>query len=114
MGDTIINPGALRNLYVSHVNSVTPGGLCSPNPSVAISRSNQCIYFCTGTWSAAVCSEGAANGYSQDITAVTSVVLTHNLSTRNLVVACYNSSEQLVEPDQVQISSSPPYDVTVS
>lgn len=56
---------------------------------------------------------GAAN-YSQSFTAATSVSLTHNLGSSNVVVACYNGSDQLIVPNSITVASSSAVTVTFS
>ena len=56
---------------------------------------------------------GAAN-YSQSFTSATSVSLTHNLGSSNVVVACYNGSDQLIVPNSITVASSSAVTVTFS
>lgn len=56
---------------------------------------------------------GAPN-YSQSFTSQTSVSLTHSLGSSNIVVACYNGSDQYIEPNSITINSSSAATVTFS
>lgn len=66
-----------------------------------------------GTGSGSGSSVSQAN-YSQSFTSQTSVSLTHNLGTSNLLVKCYDTSNVEVAPDTTTIGGSAPYDVTVT
>lgn len=62
-----------------------------------------------GTW--ADVGAGAPN-YSQSFTAQTSVTLTHNAGTTNVLVSCYNSSNVEIIPQSVTLTSANVVDVT--
>ena len=65
----------------------------------------------------AACGSGGGGGtanYSQSFTSQTSVVLTHGHGTPNLIVTCYNASEQEIGTNPPTIGSGPAYDVTVT
>lgn len=82
-----------------------PGG-CSSGEMFYLSNATPGynLYYCTGanTWTPAGAS---APNYSQTFTAQTSVVLTHNLGTSNVVVECYDASNIEVLYSTIAISN---------
>lgn len=50
--------------------------------------------------------------YSQSFTSVTSVAITHNAATSNVVVSCYNASEQEIVPQSVVVTNTNTVTVT--
>lgn len=56
----------------------------------------------------------AGSNYSQSFTTQTSVTLAHLLGTSNLMTACYDSSDVMIEPASVTIGGGPNFDVTVT
>lgn len=59
-------------------------------------------------------SSGGGGGYSQSFSSQTSVTITHNLGTRNLVLNCLDGSDNVIQPNGASIGTSAPYDVTVT
>jgi hypothetical protein len=57
---------------------------------------------------------GGAPNYSQAFTAQTSVALTHGLGTPNLILACFDGSDNHLEPSGWTIAGAAPYAITVS
>jgi len=81
--------------------------------------SGQKLLVCEGTsgWVAAGgggtgAGSGAPN-YTQSFTAQTSVTLTHNLGTKNLIVSCYDTTDIVIGPDSIDIDAADPWDVVV-
>lgn len=63
------------------------------------------------------CGSGGGGGvpnYSQSFTSQTSVTLTHNLGTRNVLVQCFDGSNNLIVPSGITISDSNDVAVTFS
>lgn len=56
------------------------------------------------TTAGAPCSTGSANP-SQSFTSQTSVTFTHNLNSMNVLIACYDGSNVLIEPNSLTLSS---------
>ena len=54
----------------------------------------------------------SAANYSQSFTSVTSVAITHNAATSNVVVSCYNASEQEIVPQSVVVTNTNTVTVT--
>ncbi len=59
-------------------------------------------------------SGGGRANYSQAFTSQTAVTLTHNLATQNVLVVCYDSSDQQIGADDVTIGASDPWNTTVN
>lgn len=57
-------------------------------------------------WAPGTISGGGAPNYSQSFTNQTSVTLTHNANTTNVLVSCYNSSDVAIIPQSVTVASA--------
>ena len=60
---------------------------------------------------------GSASGapnYTQSFTSETSVTLTHALGTKNVLVACYDSTDLAIGPDGIDINPTDPWAVVVT
>ena len=107
----------LKKDFVTFLGAApTIGAACAPSPSATLDLTAGRLYKCpAGAWELVPGGGGGeASTYSEDFSAVTSVTLVHGLSSQNLLVECYDSSEHKVEPDQIGIGPSTPYSVTVT
>ena len=115
--DTIISWPNLKKTFV-HFVSTDPavGSACAPSPAVAVSRASGCAFECSGTWSALPCGSTVTPpaNYSQSFSEATVVTLTHGFDTKNLLIACFDATDKLVEPDTVTIGETSPFNVTVT
>jgi len=56
----------------------------------------------------------AASNYTQSFTTQTSVTLTHNLGTKNIIVACYDATDIFIAPHRIDIGAADPWDTVVT
>jgi len=97
------------------------GAACA-RASVCLNRSAGAIYICNSTnvWQLIAGGDGGtsppaegAYNYSQAFTDETSLSLTHNLGTPNVLVSCYDTNDVQILPDTVDIDPGDPWNVTV-
>ena len=58
--------------------------------------------------------DGSGSNYTQAFTTQTSVSITHNLGTDNLVMDCYDTNDQHIQPDTYTIGASDPWNIAVT
>lgn len=70
------------------------------------------------TFSESISGRCVVNGlnanYSQSFTSQTSVTLTHNLGTNNLITMCYDASDIWVSPSRIDIAANAPWSVVTT
>jgi len=57
---------------------------------------------------------GGAPNYSQSFSGQTSVTLTHNAGTKNVLVSCYDATDIFLSPHRIDIGAADPWDIVVT
>ena len=109
---TLSNQTDLQNALNGKANTAHTHSLSDLTQSGA--TSGQVPQWNGSAWVPATVSSGGtgAPNYSQSFTSQTSVVLTHNAGTTNVLVACYNSSDVEIIPNSVTVTNANSVTVT--
>jgi hypothetical protein len=122
-GETYVCVGGVwkRNDLPS-CGTTAPTGTCD-TMSMCLHRPTMALYGCSATnvWAVLTAGTGGGGGggsgevnYSQAFSSATTVTLTHNLGTENVLVSCYDSDDIQIYPDTVDIGTVDPWDVVVT